>query len=95
VLERILGLSVSKLALETSVQEDAVDVEAFYEQKAVPPPSVEGSILVIQADGKGVPMVRTQPAPQTARRGKGEKRTKKKEAVVTAIYTIAPYCRTP
>jgi hypothetical protein len=40
-------------------------------------------------------MVRTQPAPQTARRGKGEKRTKKKEAVVTAIYTIAPYCRTP
>jgi hypothetical protein len=95
VLQRILGLSVSKLALETGVQEDAADVEAFYEQKAVPPPEEEGSILVIQADGKGVPMVRTDPAPQTVRRGKGEKRTKKKEAVVTAIYTVAPYCRTP
>jgi hypothetical protein len=95
VLERILDLSVSKLALETNVREDAVDVEAFYEQKAMPSPSVEGPILVIQADGKGVPMVRAKPAPQTARRGKGEKRVKKKEAIVTAIYTIEPYLRTP
>jgi hypothetical protein len=95
VLERILDLSVSKLALETGVQEDAADVQAFYEQKAVPPPEAEGSILVIQADGKGVPMIRAKPAPQSARRGKGEKRIKKKEAVVTAIYTIEPYFRTP
>jgi len=95
VLERILGLSVSKLALETGVQEDAADVEAFYEQKPVPPPEDEGSILVVQADGKGVPMVRALPAPQSARRSKGEKRTKKKEAIVTAIYTINPYLRTP
>jgi hypothetical protein len=95
VLERILGLSISKLALETGVLEDAVDVDAFYEQKAVPSPWEEGSILVAQADGKGVPMVRQEPAPQHARRGKGAKRTKKKEAVVTVIYTIEPYFRTP
>jgi len=95
VLKRILGLSISKQALETAVQEDVVDVEAFYEQKAVPCPETEESILVIQADGKGVPMVRPQPADRPARRGKGQKRTKKKEAVVTAIYTIAPYWRTP
>jgi len=95
VLQRILGLSISKQALETGVQEDAVDVEAFYEQKGTPPPQTEGSILVIQADGKGVPMVRTQPAESPPRRTKGQKRTKKKEAVVTAIYTIDPYLRTP
>ena len=95
VLERILNLSISKRALETGVMEDAIDVEAFYEQKAVPPPETEGSILVIQADGKGVPMVRTGPASPSARRGKGEKRTKKKEAVVTAVYTIGSYFRTP
>jgi hypothetical protein len=95
VLKHILNLSISKLALETGVQEDAVDVEAFYEQKATPPAECEGSILVVQADGKGVPMVRTEPANQAPRRGKGQKRTKKKEAVVTAIYTIAPYDRSP
>jgi hypothetical protein len=74
--------------------EDAIDVEAFYEQKAVPPPADEGAILVVQADGKGVPMVRSDSAPHPARRGKGQKRTKKKEAVLTAIYTIEPYFRT-
>ena len=94
-LERILGFSIPKLALETSVQADAADIDAFYEQKPLPPPEAEGAILVAQADGKGVPMVRDQPAAPPARRGKGEKRTQKKEAVVTTHYTIAPYVRTP
>jgi hypothetical protein len=95
ILKHILGLSISKQALETAVEEDAVDVEAFYEQKAVPPPETEGSILVIQADGKGVPMVRDGPADEPVRRGKGQKKTKKKESVVTAIYTVEPYVRMP
>jgi hypothetical protein len=95
VLNRILGLSLSKQALETAVAEDAADVEAFYEQKETPSPEAEGSILVVQADGKGVPMVRTEAMDPTARLGKGQKRTKKKESVVTAIYTIEPYLRTP
>lgn len=95
VLERILDLSLSMQALETGVREDAVDVDAFYEQKAGPAPEQEGTLLVIQADGKGVPMVRDEPARPSARRGKGEKRTKKKEAVVTTLYTIEPYPRTP
>lgn len=94
-LKHIFGLSVSKQALETGVQEDAVDVETFYEQKETPSATREGSILVVQADGKGVPMKRDEPATKTARLGKGQKRTKKKEAVVTAIYTIEPYYRTP
>jgi len=95
VLKRILGLSISKQALETAVQEDTGDVEALYEQKAAPPPEREGPLLVIQADGKGVPMVRSEPADPPTRRAKGQKRTQKKEAVVTAIYTIEPYRRTP
>lgn len=95
VLERILDLSISKLALETGVQEDAGDVIAFYEQKAAPPVQTEGPILVVQADGKGVPMLRTESAAKPARLSKGQKRTKKKEAVTTGIYTIEPYRRTP
>jgi len=95
VLQRILGLSISKLALETSVREDAIDAVAFYEQKEAPPAETEGTILVAQADGKGVPMVRTEPASKPARLGKGQKKTKKKEAVATSIYTIEPYRRTP
>ena len=95
VLDHIFGLALSKQALETGIQEDAVDVETFYVQKALPAPETEGSILVVQADGKGVPMKRDQPAVQAARLSKGQKRTKKKEAIVTAHYTIEPYSRTP
>jgi hypothetical protein len=75
--------------------EDAADVEAYYEQKPAPKPADEGDILVIQADGKGVPMVRETPGQAKVRLGKGEKRTKKKEAIVTGIYTIEPNPRTP
>jgi hypothetical protein len=46
---------------------------------------------VIQADGKGVPMVQPPPIPSPVRLGKGQKRTKTKEAVVTAHYTMALY----
>jgi hypothetical protein len=46
VLARILGISLSKRALETVVDEDAADAEAFYEQKATPPPEAEGPLLV-------------------------------------------------
>ena len=95
VLDHVFGLALSKQALETGIQEDAVDVETFYVQKAIPAPETEGSILVVQADGKGVPMKRDQPAVQAARLSKGQKRTKKKEAIVTAHYTIEPYSRTP
>ncbi len=95
-LERILGLSVSVQALETITATAAADVSAFYQQPSdLATPIPLGSILVVQADGKGVPMI--QPTPETAalRLGKGQKRTKKKEAIVTCLYTIAPYVRTP
>lgn len=95
-IERILGLSLSIQSLERVVASDACDVAAFYERlPETAPPTPLGSILVAQADGKGVPMVQPPVTTTAVRLGKGQKRTKKKEAVVTALYTIAPYVRTP
>lgn len=95
IFARILGPKLSTNAVTKMVAKDAADVEAYYEQKPAPKPEDEGQILVIQADGKGVPMVRETPAEAKVRLGKGEKRTKKKEAIVTGVYTIAPHKRTP
>jgi hypothetical protein len=96
VRARILGLSLSLQALETSSAETGEDVAAFYEQPAEPPPaSTEDTILVVQADGKGVPMLQPPTQRPLVRLGKGQQRTKKKEAVVTGLYTIAPDRRTP
>ena len=94
VVARLLGLNLSELALETSVAEHSQSVKAYYHQKATFPSAEEGPILVAQADGKGVPLVRRE-MDLKVRRGKGDKKTQKKEAVVTAVYTIDTYFRTP
>src|SRR6266536_4535060 len=93
-LERILGLSVSVQALETITATAAADVSAFYQQPPAPAtPLAVGSILVVPADGKGIPLVQPPLTDPPLRLGKGQKRTKKKEAIVTCLYTIAPYVR--
>jgi hypothetical protein len=94
VLARLLGVDVSVLALETTVAEHSQAVLRFYAQREAFPRREEGPILVAQADGKGVRLVRDD-APPIGRRGKGDKKTRKKEAIAVAVYTIAPYRRTP
>ncbi len=95
ILGRLLGLNLSTRVLQENIAEDASDVEAYYEQKPPPSPTEEAEILVIQADGKGVPLIMETPAEAPVRLGKGEKRGRKKEALVTAVYTIAASPRTP
>jgi len=95
-LERILGLGVGSAALETMVDDAAADVEAFHAQPvSAEVRAADGPLLVVQADGKGVPMVQPPGGARPVRLGKGQKRTMKKEAIVTSLYTIAPYVRTP
>jgi hypothetical protein len=94
IVGRLLGLTLSTRALQSNVAEDAADVCRYYDQKPVPAPEREAEILVIQADGKGVPLVLEEAPPDKVRLGKGEKRGHKKEAIVTSLYSIAPAPRT-
>jgi hypothetical protein len=95
VVERVLGQTISVQAIETMMADDAQDVEAFYTRPPLPVVAPAAAILVVQADGKGVPQLPPPAAPPLpARLGKGQKRTTKKEAVVTSLYRIAPYPRT-
>jgi len=97
VLADILGqpLGFSTRALSEQIQEDGTRVQAFY--KEAPPPKAlpQATILVVQADGKGVPMVKDEPVEPKIRLGKGQKAAGKKEAIVTCVYTLAPWVRTP
>ncbi|MEK7784845.1 MAG: ISKra4 family transposase [Chloroflexota bacterium] len=96
VLARLLDIDLSEAAVEMTAAEHAQAVETFYAQQAPPPVKEEGVLLVAQADGKGVPLVRpADDVPKTVRRGKGAKKTRKKEAIATALYTIDRYPRTP
>jgi len=95
ILANFFGLSLSSRIVSEQIKQDAEDVLAYYAQKAAPPVAEEGELLVIQADGKGVPMVSEPSESQPVRLGKGEKNSRKKEAIVTAIYTLAATPRTP
>jgi len=96
ILSRLLGLQLSTRVIADNVSTDAQDVAAYYAQQPAPEPSSEAPILVVQADGKGVPLIyETTPDPPPVRLGKGQKRGRKKEAVVTAVYTLEPHPRTP
>jgi len=89
VLERILNLRLSKNALEIMVGEDSREVDAFYEEKPLPAKEKEGPILVALADGAGVRLVETGPSELTGHQ------TSKREAIVTGVYSIQPYRRSP
>jgi hypothetical protein len=92
---RFFDLELSTRVLQQIIATDAADAEAFYAQKPPPSPAEEAEILVIQADGKGVPIVLETSAERKVRLGKGQKRGRKKEAVVTTVYTMASAPRTP
>src|SRR4051795_8505356 len=104
-LGTILGVAITVRASEDLNREQASDVEVFQDRLPVPDAAEEGPLLVVTADCKGVPLVRSAlppnketdtplPALANRRRGKGEKANKKKMAAVGAVYTIAPFVRT-
>lgn len=104
VLEKILGVSQSVDSLERMNRQMAEAVSPFQESQPVPPQEEEGAILVISADGKGVPIRQKRDVPAIVDhdrkqrmyiRARGPKPGRKKQAVVGAAYTIDPYPRTP
>ena len=92
--EKLFGFRPPKHTLEEMPATAAADADAYYEAQGVPPPQTEAQVLVTAIDGKGVPMVKEGPAEHKVRLGRGEKLSRKKEAVVSAVYTIAPQPRT-
>lgn len=95
-IQSILGLGISVSALENMNRRMAEKVEGFRENLGIPPQEEEGEMLILAADCKGVPMVKEEksPRPKGQRLKKGEKRNKKKMALVAAVYSIDRFKRT-
>jgi hypothetical protein len=95
-LEMLLGLRVGVRALEQMNRVVAGHARSFQDALEPPPASEEGPLMVVTADGKGVPMRRPEPedGPRPHhRRTKGEKANKKRMACVGAVYSIEPFVR--
>jgi hypothetical protein len=96
-VERILGLAPSVRSLEQMSVSMATEVDAFRASQPAPPVAGEGQIVVLTADGKGIPMRREAGVDAPAVRGrrtKGQKANKKRMACVGGVYTIEPFVRT-
>lgn len=95
-LKRFLRIRLSVAAAETISHEGSLKYRDYYEGNSpVSLSKKEGDITVVSFDGKGVPMIKEEAAKIKARQGKGEKRQKKKEALVGVKYTITAKERTP
>lgn len=86
-LGELLGLEIPKRQLEAVARDAGAAGRTFYDEKQAPPPAKEGPILVVEADGKGVPMKKEVPVEQVKRLSKGQKRDKKKMAWVGVVYS--------
>ena len=92
-IANLTGVSVSKRSLEEMLRDAAQDFDAFYQQRT--PEPADGSILVAAVDGKGIPMVKPAGAQPSVRLTKGQKANCKRMATVAAVFTRAPWVRTP
>jgi hypothetical protein len=86
-LSELLGLEVPKRQLETYARDAGAAGRTFYDEHQAPRPKEKGPILVVEADGKGVPMKKPVPAEGPKRLKKGQKRDKKKMAWVASVHT--------
>ena len=97
VLERILGLQQSVAGLETMTRTLAGAVAGYEATRPPVAPATGAQIVVLSADGKGVPLRKPADAPAIAAHdhARGPKPDRKKMAVLGAAYQIEPHVRTP
>jgi len=103
------GAHVPKRQFEELVVRAAQDFDAFYQARRVQAQAASGTgeMLVLTVDSKGVVMrpedlreatqkaAATRATTFTARLGRGRRLHAKRMASVAAVYTIAPFVRTP
>ena len=97
VLGRILGLKQSVASLETMTRTMAGAGAGYEATRPAPPPATGAQLVVLSADGKGVPLRKPADAPAIAAHAhaRGPKPDRKKMAVLGAAYPIDPHVRTP
>jgi hypothetical protein len=95
LFEQLFDLEVAESVLMEVAKEAPQDYESFYAQQPVPHEETQGEFLVVSFDGKGVPMIKAEATKLKAKLGTGEKRQKKKEALVGVSYTVDAKLRSP
>jgi len=101
-LAKYFRMHASTRAVQQAIMTDSQDAEAYYAQATAPPICQEATILAVEADNKGVPVVKADrvnpPAeePSCGRPKGGRKRDgKTRDSTVISVSTHIPFMRTP
>ena len=89
------GLTIHIHSLEPLLIEASADFDGFYHQRIADPSQPAASLLVVAVDCKGIPMVKPEPNRPPVRIAKQQQTNKKKMATIAAVFTKAPFIRTP
>lgn len=108
-LKDLTGLVIGNRQLEGLCVDVAQDFVSFYEERQVPKAPCAAKQLILTCDGKGVAMIERDLRPETRKRARaqreagsgrkrrlasGEKRDKKRMAMVAAVYDHEAWPRT-
>ena len=97
-LGNFFSIKLSVSAAETIVKESSQEYEKYYSE-FIDRSGILGIqddlYTVVSFDGKGVPVIKKEAAKIVSRLGKGEKKQKKKEALVGVKYNILANVRSP
>jgi hypothetical protein len=96
MVARILGLKQSVASLEAMTATLGGAVAGYEAARPAPAPAMGQQLVVLSADGKGVPLRKPADAPAIAAHdpARGPKPDRKKMAVLGAAYQLDPYPRT-
>jgi hypothetical protein len=92
---RVFGQKPSVDTLEKISRRMAEQGEAFLQSRAEPPSGEEGELLVMTADGKGVPLVKSDAQRLRAFEEKPQRPGNRRMATLAAVYSVDRFVRTP
>jgi hypothetical protein len=93
--ETVFGQQLSVDVLEDINRRMGEQAERFLETLPKPPVKEEGALLVLTADGKGVPLVKKDAARVPVFEEKSQRPGNRRMATLACAYTVDPYVRTP
>jgi hypothetical protein len=93
--EVVFGQQLSVNVLEDINRRMGEEAEQFLAALPRPPAKEEGELLVLTADGKGVPLVKKDAEQVPVFEEKNQRPGNRRMATLACTYTVDPYVRTP
>ncbi len=94
-LEMVLGQTISVDSLERINRRVGEQAGDYLQALPTPPRAEEGELLVLTADGKGVPLVKEDAQRIAAFEDQPERPGNRRMATVAAVYSVDRHIRTP